>query len=67
MALYPCLLVQTPADPGVRCSTWSQAHSAEYAIEARRRSRGRPPDRSDAASPRTLHSRFSIQNMPRRA
>ena len=32
MQLYPCLLVQTPPDAGVRCSTWHQLHADEYAI-----------------------------------
>lgn len=32
MKLYPCLLVQTPPDDGVRCSTWHQEHADEYAI-----------------------------------
>jgi hypothetical protein len=32
MKLYPCLLVQTPPDGGVRCSTWHQEHAIEYAI-----------------------------------
>ena len=31
LKLYPCLLVQTPPDSGVRCSTWHQEHQ-EYAI-----------------------------------
>ena len=33
MLLYPCLLVQTPPDPGVRCATWFLEHADEYAID----------------------------------
>ena len=32
LRLYPCLLVQTPPDASVRCSTWHQLHADEYAI-----------------------------------
>ena len=37
LRLYPCLLVQTPPDPGVRCSTWHLTHAQEYGIAAKGR------------------------------
>jgi hypothetical protein len=36
MLLYPCLLVQSPPDPGVRCASWFLEHAEEYAIQGER-------------------------------